>query len=98
MVAISMARSTTVLELVAVAQLVVPLHQLAHHAGLVEHLLRPVDAGVARAELAELGDRLAPGGEEIGTWSRAALSQPVDAVRGADIDVEHHRLRPAGHR
>ncbi len=43
-----------VVDLACVAQLVVPLHQFAHHAGLVEHLLRPVDARVARAERAGL--------------------------------------------
>ena len=52
------------LELGEVAQLVVPLHELARQPGLIEGLLRPVDLAVAAAEHALLGDGRAPGGEE----------------------------------
>ena len=34
-------------ELLAVAQFIVPFDDLAQHAGLIEHLLRPVDVDVA---------------------------------------------------
>ena len=79
------------------AQLVVPLHHLAQHPGLVEHLLAPVDVAVAAAELALLGDRRAAGGEDQRDVVAVEIDQVVDGVGGADVDVQHHRLRPAGH-
>ena len=78
------------------AQLVVPLHDLAHHAGLVEHLLAPVDLARARAEAALLGDRRAPSREDQRHAVAREVDQVVDRVPGADIDVHHHGLRPPG--
>ncbi len=79
------------------AQLVVPLHQLAHHAGLVEHFLRPVNRARARAEGAFLGDRRAPGGENERDAIARQVGEIVDRVGRADIDVNHHGLRMSGH-
>ena len=84
-------------DLLGHAQLVVPLHRLAQHAGLVEHLLAPVDVAVAAAELALLGDRRAAGGEDQRDVVAVEVDDVVDGVGGADVDVQHHRLRPAGH-
>ena len=85
-------------DLLGHAQLVVPFDDLAHHAGLVEHLLAPVDLARARAELALLGDRRAAGREDQRHAVAREIDQIVDRVAGADIDVDHHGLRPAGHR
>ena len=93
------------LHLLGVAQLVVPLHELAQHAALVEVLLRPVDVVVARAKerraarggSMSFGDRRAPGGEQDRHVLARGVDQPVERVRGADADVHHHRLRPPGH-
>ena len=79
------------------AQFVIPLHQLAQHAGLVEHLLAPLDGPVARAEDAFLGDRCAPGGEQQRHAVARQVDQVVEGVGGADGGVHHHRLRLAGH-
>ena len=84
-------------DLLGHAQLVVPFHQLAQHAGLVEHFLRPVDRAVAAAEISGLGDRRAPGREEQRNAIAAHIGDIVDRVGGTDIDVHHHRLRLAGH-
>ena len=86
-----------VADLVGIAQFVVPLHQLAHHAGLVEHFLRPVDRTRARAERTLLGDRRAAGGEDQRHAVARKIGEIVDGIGGADIDVHHHRLRMAGH-
>ena len=80
------------------AQLVIPLHQLAQHAGLVEHLLRPVDRSVARSRtlpFSVIGR--APGGQDQRHAVAGEIGEVVDGVGGADVDVHHHRLRPAGH-
>ena len=79
------------------AQLVVPLHHLADHAGLVEHLLAPVDLARARAERALLGDRRAPRRQDQRHAVAREIDQIVERVSGADIDVHHHGLRPSGH-
>ena len=79
------------------AQFVVPLHQFAHHAGLVEHFLRPVNRPVARAERSFFGDRRAAGAEDQRHPVARQVGEVVDGVGGADIDVHHHRLRAAGH-
>ena len=79
------------------AQLVVPLHELAQHAALVEVLLRPMDVVVARGRhRARLGDRRAASGEEDRHVLARGVDQAVQRVRGADADVHHHRLRPPG--
>ncbi len=85
-------------DLLGNAQLVVPLHRLAQHPALVEHLLAPVDVAVAAAELALLGDRRAAGGEDERDVVAVEIDDVVDGVGGADVDVQHHRLRPAVHR
>ena len=95
---IASARSSTVSTCSAMAQLVVPLHELAQHAALVEVLLRPVDVVVARRrERARLGDRRAPRGEEDRHVLARGVDEAVHRVRGAHADVHHHRLRPSGH-
>ena len=86
-----------VADLLGHAQLVVPFHQLAHHAGLVEHFLRPVDRAVAAAEISGLGNRRASRREEQRNTVAAHVGEIVDRIGGADVDVHHHRLRPAGH-
>ena len=85
------------LDLLGVAQLVVPLHELAQHAALVEVLLRPVDVVVARGrQRARLGDRRAARGEEDRHVLARGVDEAVHRVRRADADVHHHRLRAAG--
>jgi hypothetical protein len=79
------------------AQLVVPFDDLAQHAGLVEHFLRPVDRPAARTEVAGLGDRRAAGGEQQRHPVARQVDQVVDGVGGADVDVHHHRLGSPGH-
>ena len=82
------------LHLLGVAQLVVPLHELAQHAALVEMLLRPVDVVVARGrQRARLGDRGAARAEENRHVLARGVDEPVHRVRRADADVDHHRLR-----
>ncbi len=79
------------------AQFVVPLHQLAHHAGLVEHFLAPLDRAAARAERALFGDRRAPGRKHQRHPVARQVDEIVDGVGGADGGVNHHRLRAPGH-
>jgi hypothetical protein len=84
------------LHLLAVAQLVVPLDILAQHAGLVVHLLAPVDRQVATAEPATLGGRRAPRGEEDRDVVARGIEEAHQRVGHADVDVDHDRLGPAG--
>ena len=84
-------------DLAGLTQFVIPFHQLAHHAGLIEHFLRPMDRARARAERALLGDRRAPGAEDERRAVARQVGEVVDGVGGADIDVHHHRLRVAVH-
>ena len=79
------------------AQFVVPFHQLAHHAGLVEHFLRPVDRAAARTERAFLRDRRAARRQNERHAIAREVCQVVDRVSGADVNVNHHRLRTAVH-
>ena len=79
----------------AVAQLVIPFHEFAHHAALVERLLAPMDGAVARGDVAGLGDRRAPGGEQQRHVVTRGVHQAADRVGGADRDVHHHRRRLA---
>ena len=83
-------------DLVAALHLVVPLHHLAQHAGLVVHLLRPVDVRAARTFGAGLGERRASGGQQHRHAIAARIDQHVDRVRRANVGVQHHRLRLAG--
>ena len=78
------------------AQLVIPLDDLAHHAGLIEHLLAPVDLPRARAECAFLGDWRATGREDQRHTIARKVDQVVDRVPGADVDMHHHGLGAAG--
>ena len=84
------------LDLLAVAQLVVPLDVLAQHAALVVHLLAPVDRHVAAAGATALGQRRAPRGEEDRHVVARGIEQAHERVRHADVDVHHDRLRAAG--
>ncbi len=85
-----------VVDLVGTAELVVPLDHFAQHAGLVEHLLRPVDVDVAGARGAGLGDGSAAGGEQEGDVVAGGVDQGVDGVGGADVGVGHDGLGAAG--
>ena len=78
------------------AQLIVPLHELAHHRALVEALLAPVDLAVARGDVAGLGQRRAAGGEQDRHVVARRIHQAADRVRGADRDVAHHGRDLAG--
>ena len=80
----------------AVAQLVVPLRDLAQHAALVEHLLSPVDGVAAAAAPARLADRGAPGRQQQRHLLAVRVDQSHQRVRGAHVDVHHRGLRPAG--
>ncbi len=81
-------------ELDAVPQLVIPFDDLAQHTGLVEHLLRPVDVGVARAWEPLLGQRRAAGGEEDRHVGARCIEESAQRVGGADADMHHDRRHP----
>ncbi len=81
-------------ELSAVAQLVIPFDHLAQHAGLVEHLLRPVDVGVARPGEPRFGQRRAAGGEQDRHILARRVEDAADRVGGADADMHHDRRHP----
>ena len=86
-------------DLVAALHLIVPLHHLAQHAGLVVHLLRPVDVDIARAGRATLGERRAAGRQQHRHPVAARVDQGVDRIGGTNIGVQHDRLRlPGDHR
>ncbi len=83
--------------LLGMAQLVVPLYELAQHGALVEVLLCPVNVVVARGgQGAGLGDRGAACREQDRHVLARGVDQPVQGVGGAHADVDHHGLRPAG--
>ena len=84
------------LDMLAAAQFVVPLRRLAHQAGLVEHFLRPLDRAVAGAVRAGLVIGRAAGGEQHRHPGARRVDQAADGVGGADIDMDHDRLGPAG--
>ena len=79
------------------AQLVIPLHQFAHHAGLVEHFLRPVNRARARTEASFFGDRRAARSQDERYAVARKVREIVDGVGGADIDMHHDGLRAAIH-
>ena len=85
------------LELLAVAQFIVPFDDLAQHAGLIEHFLRPVDVDVAGSRKPALGQRRAAGGEQDGYIVARRIERAADAVRSADADMHHDRRDPARH-
>ena len=84
-------------ELLAVAQFVVPFDDLAQHAGLIEHFLRPVDVDVAGSRKAALGQRRAAGGEQDRYVVTRRIEGAADAVGSADADMHHDRRHPARH-
>ena len=86
-----------VADLVGLAQLVIPFHQLAQHAGLIEHFLRPVDGARARAERTLFGDRRSARSKDQRHAVARKIDQVVDGIGGADVDMHHHRLRTPGH-
>ncbi len=86
-----------VADLVRHAQFVIPFHHFAQHAGLVEHFLRPVNRARARAERTLFGDRGTAGGEDERHAVARQVGEIVDGVRGANVDVHHHRLRMPVH-
>ena len=80
------------------AELVVPLHELAEHPGLVEGLLRPVDVGVPRPlEAAVLGDGAPARGEDDRRLGPRRVDDGAHPVRGADGHVDHDDLRSPRH-
>lgn len=81
------------LHVAAVAQLVVPLDQLAHHAALVQHLLRPVDLAVAGTTPAVLEQRRAAGGEQHGNLAARRVHDAANGIGCADAHVQHYCLR-----
>jgi hypothetical protein len=85
-------------DLLGMAQLEVPLHELAQHAALVEVLLRPVDVVVARAgNIARLGKRRPSRREQHRDLLPCGVDDAVHAVGGAHADMDHHRLSAAAH-
>ena len=60
-------------ELLAISQLIVPFDDLADHAGLIVHLLGPVNVAVARSQQAGFRKRRSARGQENATFSRAAF-------------------------
>ena len=56
-----------------------------------------MDRPAARTEAALFGDGRAAGGEQQRHAIPAQVDDVVDGVGGADIDVHHHGLGPAGH-
>ena len=79
------------------AQLVVPLHEVANDAVLVELFLQPVNVGVASAALTGVGRvRSAPGSDQDRrTSSLRVMQHPAEVLR-ADVHVHQHGLWPAG--
>ena len=71
------------------SQLVVPLHELAHHAALVETLLAPVDVAVARGGAAGFGQRRAASREQDRNLVAVRVHELTDRVGGADRHVHH---------
>ena len=84
--------------LIAAPHLIVPLDQLAQHAGLVEHFLRPLNMRAARSLHAAFGIGGAAGGQQHRYAVAARVDQHIDRVGCSNIGVQHHRLRPPGHR
>ena len=78
------------------AQLVVPLHPLAHHGRLVEGLLRPVDAAVARTPGVSLRDGRPSGAEKHGHIGPRRVDDAPNGVGGAGNRMHHHHLRAPG--
>jgi hypothetical protein len=73
------------LDLIGVAQLVVPFHRLAHHAGLIEHFLRPVNSRVAHTEGAGLEQRRAACGDEERNLIAGGVHHPAHRIRGPTL-------------
>ncbi len=85
------------LDVHAVAQFVIPLHDFAHHAGLIEHLLRPVNVAVPRAEAALFVERRAARHKDDRHLVARRVHDRAHRVHRTDADVTHHRLRLARH-
>ena len=83
------------LQVGAMAQLVVPLDPLANHAALIERLLGPVDAAVARAFGAAFGQGRATRGKEHRDTRARGVDQAAGRVGGAGDGVHHDDLRLA---
>ena len=74
-------------------QLVVPLHEVANDAVLVELFLQPVNVGVAGAALTGVGRvRRAPRGNQDRCTSPLRVMQHPAEVLRADVDVHEHGL------
>ena len=83
------------LELIAPPQLVVPLHELAHQAALVERLLGPVDALAARGRQSAFGDGGPAGQHQHRDPGARGVDHPAERVGGPGQRVHHHRLGSA---
>ena len=83
-------------ELLAVAQLVFPFDDLAQHAGLIEHLLRPVDVNVARTGERALSQWRPAGGKQDRHILAGGVERAAYAIGGADADMHHDRRHAPG--
>jgi hypothetical protein len=55
-----------------------------------------MDIGVSPGWGAFLGNRRSPGTKQDRHILAGRVDEPADRIGGADIDMHHHRLRPAG--
>ena len=83
--------------LLGASKLVVPLHEVADDAVLVELFLEPVDIGVARAAQARVRriGRAAGGNQDRRASALRVVQHPAEVLR-PDVDVNEHGLRPSG--
>ena len=81
------------LEVGGAAELVVPLHELAHHGRLVEGLLGPVNGAIAAARVSRLRDGIASRAEEHGHVGAGGVDDAAHRVARAHDDVDHDGLR-----
>ena len=82
--------------IVLVLEPVVPLHVLAHDAGLIGRLLHPEMAAVARAaHRARIGDRRRAGGDQHRQAGMARGMDGAAVVLRADIDMHRGRRHAA---
>ena len=84
-------------ELLEVAQLVVPLDELAHDRALIERLLAPMDQRVAAAGHPRLGQRRAAGAQHQRHVGAKRVHQRAERVGRAGRGMDHRHRRLAGH-
>src|SRR6516162_11331328 len=74
------------LELLAVAQLIVPFNRLAKHSRLIEHFLGPMNVEAAMSGQAILVGGCSPRRKQHWHLASRRVEQAVHAVGSADID------------